>query len=47
MSNTDRVIGKDKDGNGIVYEDLMNLYSLFVDFFRVKTYDKRKEVIVL
>lgn len=46
MSNTDRSIGKDKDGNGIVYEDLMNLYTLFVDFFRVKPYDKRKEVIV-
>lgn len=46
MSNTDRAIGKDKDGNGIVYEDLMNLYTLFVDFFRVKPYDKRKEVIV-
>ena len=40
-------MGKDKDENGIVYEDLMNLYILFVDFFRVKTYDKRKEVIVL
>lgn len=46
MSNTDRATGKAKDRNGIVYEDLMNLYTLFVDFFRVKIYDKGKEVIV-